>query len=103
MECSWQAYYVTPKLMMPTSVQDTAKATPAKQTKKESQPLLDRDVSSDSSTASCEGSYFSALMGTSLKAHMDVAQYGLHLVKCFSNLNGDITGYVATDNCKFLS
>jgi hypothetical protein len=101
MECSWQAYYVTPKLKKSP---DTCTAHrprtegQKKHSKTESQPLLDRDTS-----ATSEGSYFSTLMGSGLKAHMDVAQYGLHLVKSFSNHDGDITGYAATDNCKFIS
>lgn len=103
MECSWQAYYVTPQLKKPTGTSSSASAhlhAPTKQS--ETQPLLKRDTSSSSSSSSESdaGSYFATLMGSSAIPQMDVAQYGLRVVKGFSNAEGDITGYVATDNCK---
>ena len=98
MECSWQAYYVTPAPKKQTSTSQSGHKVSTRQGLAETQPLLNRESSSTPSDG--EGSYFSGLMGSDIIPQMDVAQYGLRVVKGFSNLEGDISGYVATDNCK---
>jgi hypothetical protein len=82
-----------------------------KESKSESAPLLKSDSSGfcegdGDGDGDGEGGYFSALRGSgsgagsSRMAHMNVAQYGLKLAKKFTNRKGDISGYVATDDCK---
>jgi hypothetical protein len=106
MECSWQTYYITPPEHDDDEEhQRTIAALPParipssfKYTTSEFQPLL----SSQTSISSEDGNV-SPTEGSSLEARMDVAQYGLKLVKSFCNPGGDIAGFVARDDCKILS
>ena len=86
MECSWQSYYVTPRSTHIT----------------QNNHKYGTSTQNNGASEISEDSFFSTLLGGSINAQIDVAQYGLNLVKCFCNADGDISGYVATDNCKCL-
>jgi len=102
MECSWQTYYIAPPrdeeerdLDEPEELPPAARIpSVASSCSSESQPLL----TTRSSTSEPTDGFFSGVLGSSQAARMDVAQYGLTLVKSFCNAKGDIAGFVARDD-----
>lgn len=111
MECSWQTYFVTP----PEVQQHRHAAPPLVQqqvAELKSRPLLSTQTSctsTSSSTSGCTSTSSSDYNKDNRSQggeqeqegpHMDVAQYGLALSSSFCSAEGDIAGFVATDNCE---
>jgi hypothetical protein len=105
MECTWQAYYAAEDSALISRFSQVKQNKSVSQThplragkgRAENQPLLPE---SELATSSSSRSYLSRMLGASVTTKMNISQYGLTLINSFNNQEGDISGYVAIDDCK---